>query len=627
MHFITKRHIFLILAYGLCGLGIGGWIAFFSLQIVDLSKIIHIDTAKPSILLDDEGHEWAHFGLDRGKPVNYSAIPSSIINAFLATEDRQFFTHHGISLRGIVRSILVNIWHGKFVQGASTITQQLVKLLFLYNKKTWSRKIKEQWYALIIETMYTKEQILETYLNNVYFGHGIYGIQAASRQFWNTDTTELSLAQSALLAGIVRLPNKYCPLKSPEYALKRRNIILKSMRECVMITQEEFENALNEELELQPSLEPCCAPHLKENLRMQLVQILGDEKILYSGGFIIQTTLNQKMQKSAVEVFTAECTALRTKLQMPIDGALMTIASATGAIKTLVGGYDFKTSQFNRALSTSRQIGSTIKPFVFASALADGLALQEVIEDEPTTFMLDNKAWQPRNYNKKFNGPMTRAWALARSNNIVAIKTLLAGGADKVADLAQKAGFRHKLHTYPSLALGCIDGTLEEIVGMFNIFANNGVFVSPHALVWIKNNAGEKIWHHLPVERVVVSGVIAAQIGIVLQYSFLSVYKQIHQAQVRFKTGTTNDSCTCWGVGSTPEYTTGVYIGCDDNRPMGENVYPIRTTLPIWQKFHATVPAKQLRFYVPSELKRITINKRTGQVVNSSDPDGMEIFV
>ncbi len=597
---------------------------------INFSSLERYNAGRPSILLDDEGKEWARFQLDRREPIKLSQLPRQVIDAFIAAEDWDFFNHSGISWKGIIRSILVNTYYGRKVQGASTITQQLVKLLFFDSAKTFKRKIKEQFYALLIERQFSKEQILQTYLNHVYFGCGIYGVEAASQRFWSKHAHELSIEQAATLAGIIRSPGRYCPLLYPLSCEKRRNIILRKMMRTGSITHDEFVSTQEIPLVIKDDIKAVCAPHLRETIRIFLEKRVG-KAALYGGGLRIQTTLNQYMQAVAQETFHAECVRVQQKLGKDVDGALIAIDRRTGEIKALVGGFDFATSKFNRALQARRQLGSVFKVVIFAVALQEGMSFADTEIDEPFELTLDNKIWRPNNFDKKFNGQVTLAYALSHSNNIVIIKMLLRVGVHKVIDLAKKCRIGGVFHPYPSLALGCIDTTLQEAIGMFNIFANDGMYVEPFGIVWIKNQWGTKIYKSNPEREQVISTRICGQIASVLRLGPRRVANIFGnkwiKSEVISKTGTTNDSRTCWFVGSTPDLTTAVYLGCDDNRSMGTNVYPLRTALPIWLGFNKAIDTIKKTFIFDPSLHEVVIDERTGMYATAGVRGAIPILV
>lgn len=597
---------------------------------IDFSPLERYNSDKPTIVLDDEGQEWTRFQLDKREPVTLDQLPAHLIQAFLAAEDWDFFRHSGISFKGILRSSLVNLYHGRKVQGASTITQQLVKLLFFDSKKTFERKIKEQLYALLVERQYSKEQILELYLNHVYFGCGIYGVQAACQRFWGKSVKDISIAQAALLAGIVRSPGNYCPLLYPESAQKRRNVVLRSMYKIKSINNDEYETAKAEQNEIYKPESTLFAPHLREALRIYLEEEIGHP--LYGSGLVIQTTINRDIQEKAESIFKAQCEKLNVSLHMSIDGGLISMDTKSGEIKALIGGYDYAKSKFNRALQAKRQIGSIIKPLIYAVAIREGLSFADTDLDEPFEMSQANGAvWAPHNYNDEFEGKITLAYALSHSNNIVAIKTLLKVGALPIIDMAKKCGLEGAFHTYPSLALGCVDGTLREAVGMFNVFANAGVYVEPHYIRWVKDQWGKKIFKYVPKQTIVMSPRISARVSKVLSYSLERIHRswqgQWLKCQAFSKTGTTNDSRVCWYAGSTPNYTTAVYIGCDDNKSMGQDVYPLRTAFPIWFALNQVIEQKIQQFATDPSLHEIFIDEKSGQQTYENVPGSIAIFV
>lgn len=621
--------LFFILSIAI-SFSVGAFIFFIHDYDLDLTLLLQRNTGTASIVFDDEGNELTRFQLERCEPVNLQDLPQHLVQAFVAAEDWYFFSHHGISYKGIIRSLLVNLYYAKKAQGASTITQQLVKLLFFDSQKTFARKIKEQLYAVLLEKKCTKEQILEAYLNTIYFGNGIYGVKAASKSFWSKNVEDLSIAESAVLAGVVCSPNRYCPLTYPLCAQKRRNLVLRNMVKLQFLSQEEYEKIISTPLDLLPSKNnPCCVPHVREMLRTLLEKKLGKKK-LYSGGFQIYTTINRTFQNNANALFLKRCANLRRSLKSEIDGALLCIEHSTGAIKALVGGYDFNSSKFNRATQAHRQMGSTIKPLLYAIALQDGASLTDIIVDEPLELEYAGTVWKPRNYNYKFVGPVTRAYALSHSNNIIAIKTFLSLDVQQLLLLINNCGILAPKHTYPSLALGCINATLQEITGMFAIFAHDGLFVDSYLIHSIKDSTGKKIYrHHSKPKRVLPSSIVG-QIGSVLQHS-LQRMKHIQgftlsDIQTMSKTGTTNDSRTCWYVGSTPVYTTGVFIGCDDNRSLGKNILSSRAALPLWLDFVNTLPKEKKYFIVDPSLKKTIINQKTGLLTNETDPEAVIIM-
>lgn len=626
--FIHCFTIFFIL--GLTGL-LGAFLFVTQYQVIDFSALDEYQQSIPTILLDDQGVEWARFCKDKRDPITYQDVPIAVIQAFVAAEDWQFFNHGGISFRGILRSLCVNLYYGKKMQGASTITQQLVKLLFLDSKKTFSRKIKEQLYAILIEYSYTKEQILQAYLNNIYFGCGIYGIEAAAQRFWAKHAVDLTVQEAAVLAGIVQCPNKYCPLIAPLTCERRRNQIFSKMVVRGFITHEQNELFMQEPLSVQTYLKNKeYGQYAKEAIRVFL-EAEFKKGALYTDGLVVQTTINSVMQYAAEQAFETGCKEVQDRLLLPINGALICVDNESVGIKSLVGGINFAQSQFNRAFQARRQLGSIIKSFVYAAAFENGLQPFETEIDEEIEVVYDAVSWKPKNYDKKFRGMITRAYALSCSNNIVTIKTLLKTGVDSLVKLLKSMDLDLDIIPYPSLALGCIDVTPKDAVGMFALFARKGVYKKPHLIDWVKDRWGKKIYKQERIEKQIVPWRIADQVAALLMIGTQRL-KKIWGAdwlscEVLGKTGTTNDSRTCWFAGSTPSYTTLVYMGCDDNSSMGKNIFPIETAFPVWFNFHKTVQEPMRIFSYHRSLKEEWINKKTGELVSFDDPEAIRILV
>ncbi len=595
--------------------GLGSFVFLVHSKVIDFSVLENYNPGKPSIVLDDQGKEWARFQLDRRKFVPLQEMPQSLVQAFLATEDHRFYEHYGLSIQGIIRSLCVNLYHGKKVQGASTITQQLVRLLFFDAKKTFTRKIKEQLFSLIVEFQFTKEQILETYLNHVYFNHGIYGVQAACQRFWNISVQDISVDQAAILAGMVRSPGNYSPLVSPQLTEKRRNTVLKLMEKRGFLTHETYLQARNEPIVIAQAEKDIIAPHLKEMIRVFLEDLVGKQQ-LYSGGLTIQTTLNYEIQKAAEHSFHDHITTLKNSLIPTVDGALIAISVGTGEIKALIGGYDFNTSKFNRATQAKRQMGSIFKPFVYAAAIEQGACFADTEIDEPFELVQGKQVWTPQNTNYKFIGQSTLAKALSSSNNIIAIKTLLRAGIQAVINMIARVHIHTDVKPYPSLALGCLDTNVYQAVGAFNIFANHGVYVEPHYIRWVKDALGVKIYKTDVVKERVMDSTVSGQVLRVLTLGIFRLKKTIGQqwfgGDAAGKTGTTNDSRTSWFCGSTPDITTAIYIGSDDNQSLGNKVYGSKTAFPIWFYTMKQVVRDEKHFNYHPQLQEVLVDPYTG---------------
>lgn len=612
-------HKKLLLFIVLCiGVSVGALIIFFKIKtVVDVTSIRQQIDCRPSVVIDDGGNELWRFIYEKSYPVSLAQVPQHLIDAFIASEDRDFFSHNGLSLRGIARSLLVNVYYGAKRQGASTITQQLVRLLFFGHKKTFVRKLKEQSYALLIEQQCSKQEILQAYLNNVCFGCGIFGVAAASRKFWGIEVQDLSLSQSAALAGIVRSPQAYCPLLYPRSTKKRRDVVLKKMFQQQVISFDEYEIALAQSLALVEHKEDQVGLFVREHVRVFMKKLVGKDA-LYCKGYKIKVSINKLMQQKTEQLFIAHVAQQRARLSLPIDGALITMHGASGAIKALIGGYSFFKSSFDRAQKAQRQVGSVLKVLVYVAALQQGKTFADTYIDEPFSLMFGGKVWKPRNHTRRHEGKMTLARALSHSNNIVTIKTLLDIGAQSVAQLVRMCNVSDNVCPYPSLALGCVDATLYDVVGMFNLFAYNGVYVEPYIIEWVKDSSGSIVWQHTKYQKQIVNRSVVDQVTKVLtlgmqhcsEKSSICWPKEIDAIA---KTGTTNDSRTCWFMGATPSYTTGIWLGCDDNQPLGRDVYPVDVVFPLWLAVMKKIVHPVKKFMYDDSLIEITIDPFTGR--------------
>ncbi|MEX2437648.1 MAG: PBP1A family penicillin-binding protein [Candidatus Babeliales bacterium] len=602
-------------------------------QNIDVDRLAHYQLSKPSILLDCKGAEWARFQIDWREPVRIEDIPQHVIDAFIAAEDWTFFTHTGVSVKGIIRSLLVNLYYGGKLHGASTITQQLVRLIYFDHQKTFTRKIKEQLMAFFIEQKLSKDQILQAYLNNVYLGSGIYGVNAACDRFWSKKIRDISIDEAATLAAIVKSPANYCPLLCPLSAQRRRNIILGTMYKLGFITQEQCSQAQQKAVYVRiasAEFKEILAPHFKETVR-QFVEDLVGRDALYTGGLTIATTLDSAMQRVAQSQFQKHLRRIRKELCAKADGALVTMDVKTGGIRALIGGYDFEQSQFNRALQARRQMGSIFKPIVYAAAISRGKTFADMEVDEPIKVYQNQSVWFPQNNTRQFEGSMTIARALSLSNNIIAVKTLLQVGILPTIKLAEKFRISGPCNPYPSLALGCVDITLVEAVGAFNVFAHDGMYVEPHMVSWVKDQWGNKIWKKKAVSERIIASRVAHQVAHVLSIGIERFKKRMElswfTAQAIGKTGTTNDSRTCWFSGSTPELTTSIYIGRDDNKTLGNNVYAMRTAFPIWVGMNRVLGLKKSTFTFDPSLRSVAINWKTGEEMQGDEDEATTLLV
>ncbi len=588
---------------------------------LDFSAFDAYKVAQPSIVLDDDGAELARFELDKRPPVPFDHLPEILVKAFIAAEDHTFFTHSGVSIRGIARSFLVNVYNRRVVQGASTITQQLARLMFLSYERTWYRKFREVLIAFQLERQLSKQQILELYLNNIYFGRGIYGVQTACRRIWNKNLDQITVAQAATLAAVAASARLYSPLNAPANAKRRRNIILGSMKKLGFIEPDVYNTAIEESLEIHDyAFGNGMRMYIQEWVRLWAENKWGRDA-LYGNGLKIKTTINVPIQEKAEKAFNNVVHRMRSIMGNQLNGALMSITPETGHVKALIGGYDFKQSQYNRALQARRQMGSSFKPILYALAMKAGILMDRVYVDEPMEFVMPSgSVWKPKNWNNQFDGPMTLARAITFSVNTIAIKLFLEIGAEYVIPWAKRFGITHCMTPYPSAALGTAEPTVEENVAAFNVFANNGVYVKPILIEWVKDVQGKKIYEStINSYRVIDARTNSKMVNLLSQRSVL---RKKHSPDDWFdaesitKSGSTNGAATTWYVGATPELTTALYVGRDDNKPMGSQMLAARTTFPIWAEFYKSLECKKKHFYKDPSLREVTIDWVTGEHVN-----------
>ena len=480
--FNTKISIFIVLLTGMTtGVLTGAFFAFTQ----DLPQIRTLEAFRPQAvtrIYSADKQLLAELYLEKRDPVALDSIPFYLKAALIATEDRKFYTHSGIHLKGIARALIKDILAGEFVEGASTITQQLAKTLFLTSRKTVVRKIKEAILAFQLERRYTKDEILELYLNQVYFGSGAYGVKSAAEMFFNKSVGELSLAECALIAGMPKSPSRYSPLINEDLALKRRNIVLRQMRTAGIINAVDYNQAAAEAIQLgKKSKNVTRAPYFVEYIKKHLEDVLGASR-LYKGGLSIDTTLDFKLQSAAQKAVEDGLLALEIRmgkqniLQVAPQAALIALEVKSGAILAMVGGRNFDDSSFNRATTARRQPGSAFKSIVYAYAVEQGFAQNQLILDAPIAFKRtgEDNEWRPQNFSKAFLGEITLRKALAVSQNIPAIRLLEMLGPNSVAGFAHRIGIASNLSPYLSLALGTSEVTLINLTSAYAVFPRGG---------------------------------------------------------------------------------------------------------------------------------------------------------
>ena len=692
---VFGQFIFVILL--LLSAGAGALAGLVFVYSSDLPQVRQLMDYRPDVMTElyaDDGTPIGSFALEHRVMVTYDQIPRGLIDAVLSVEDRHFESHWGVDVIGVARAALTDLLERRIAQGASTLTMQLSRMLFLSAERSFARKFQQTILAIQIERHFSKPQIFTMYANQVSLGHGNFGFAAAAQFYFGKRLEQLTLPEAALLAGLPRTPTGYSPILFPERARQRRNQVLAAMRENGKISEEESRQARATPLNLNiQRWTNNIAPYFVEDVRLFLEKKYGTE-VVQEKGLRVYTTLNVRLQRraeqalrnglqafdkrhgwrgpvenilknpptlpdgllatletyshpdwkkplqpgsllhglvlevkseyvlvrfgelaarvtkpdfawtgksSAADVFArgdvdlflvkeVKGQTLRVTLdQRPaVQGALVAIENSSGAIKAMVGGYDFEESKFNRARQAARQAGSSFKPYVYAAALLEGASPFDTIVDAPLSFPSASGVWSPHNYDEKFEGTITLLHALAESRNVPAVRLLARVGVDKVIKLCRKFGLTSRLVPNLPLALGASDLTLLEHTSAFTTFPDDGVHISPRMIERVTNYDGRVIDDFPPeVTDVLPAPIARLELSMLREVinSGTGTRAQALKRPLAGKTGTTNDFADGWFIGFSPSLTCGVWVGYDDHRELGPKEEGARVALPIWMEF------------------------------------------
>jgi len=607
------------------------WMAW--LYLFKLPSFAQLREFKPQLvtrLYARDGAPFQEYYNQRRTLVPYDQIPPYLLDALISSEDRNFFTHWGFDMRGFARALAVNLLSGSIEQGGSTVTQQLARILFLDRSQTLERKIKELLTAIKIERAYSKTEILEIYLNQYYFGHGAYGIQSASQAYFAKDARAINIQEAALLAGLLQAPSRLDPTRSMDLAIARRNTVL-----GMMVDAGNLERRLADSLKLlpielrPPDEERGDGRYFSEMARRYLEEKYGVDA-LYGGGLQVHTTLDLPAQRQAEKIVESDMTELQkwfeshhdsldtsatyleTRMVLTADGrestytkrvykrlqvAFVALDNSTGDILALIGGRDFDSSKFNRAVQARRQAGSAFKPIVYTAAIDNGFKPTDIFYDSPIVLTLGGKEWRPHNYDDKFLGPMTLRQGLADSRNLVAIKLMGADRSDHAITpeqaifYARRMGITTPLAPFPSLAIGAGDVIPIELIAAFTVFPNGGILVRPRYITRITDRQGTVLEQSAPVREEVLS----AQTAFIMTSMLQSVMDEGTGGSARWrfgfrwpaggKTGTTDFAVDTWFIGFSPYITCGIWIGFDDKTSTGDTRSGSTNALPVWAQF------------------------------------------
>jgi len=522
---------------------------------------------QPNItLLDKDGHIIGHRGPHVGKPYRLEDMPDYVPAAFLAIEDERFYQHTGIDRKAIFRAFFENTKAGRKVQGASTLTQQLVKNMVLTPEKTYRRKFQEMWLSNEMEHVLSKPEILSLYLNRIELGNRAFGVEAAAQRYFGKSISAVNLAEAAMLASLPKAPSRYDPSKNYDLAWGRAQLVLQKMFTNDIITHQELRDAETTPPVIikdhEEAIKPALIGHVFDMISERAQELIGsDHKDL-----VIKTTLDPVLQQSAHDTLAKNLTRY-SKNKKVNNGAVASIDTRTGAIRALIGGQDYTQSKFNRAVQAKRQPGSAFKAFVYAAALEDGFTPGTVRIDQPTEIA----GWAPENYTKRYRGPMTLRESLKLSINTIAAQIGAEIGPEKIARLAKRFGIHTPLRPNYSIALGSSEVNLVELTAAYMVFANEGVKRSPHLIEAIKTTSGTTLYTRRKItpERVYAIP-YARQMTTILRdviETGTGHGAQLGSRQAAGKTGTSQDYRDAWFIGFTAQYTTGVWLGNDDNSP------------------------------------------------------------
>lgn len=723
-----------------------GLLWYYAQDLPELSQLQNYQPSLVTQVYSSDKQLIGQFFIERRILTPLAQIPEHLRRAVIAVEDVRFFEHPGLDYIGILRAAWTNLRRGGKVEGASTITQQLARSLFLSSERTFDRKVRELVLAYKMELVSTKEQILETYLNQIYFGQGAYGVASAAQSYFGKDLAGLTVAEAAFLAGLPKSPNHFSPFKNYARAKKRQEHVLARMEEAGFLTSAQREEALAEPLSFRRPGSEQTAPYFVEYVRQLLVAKYG-EAMVYKGGLRIKTTLNLGMQraaeaafktglreldkrqgwrgplrtvdpatltmgnqpvatidqpvvagdereavvtKSGKDLFWVQIGNVSAKLlyddmawakkrltgpdmakdvavaptpkqvlkpgdvievkikkidkeqvyvqleQTPlVEGGLIALDPDKGAIRAMVGGYDFNRSEYNRAIQAHRQPGSAFKPIIYATAINQGMSPASVVLDAPVVYeqVEEEKTWKPENYGKRFHGMVSLRDALAHSHNLATVRLLDKVGIKNVIEFARQVGITSPLSADLSLGLGSSSVGLLELTSAYGVFLNQGNRAEPFAIISVTDNAGEVLEQEDVRTQEVLSKetayLITNMMEDVVQKGTGQAAKSLGRP-IAGKTGTTNDFINAWFIGGTPNLVSGIFVGFDDRRSLGETESGAHAALPIWINFMKealkTLPVAP--FTIPEGITFVKVDPSTGLLNSEQEdqPGNVEIF-
>ncbi|MBD3404100.1 PBP1A family penicillin-binding protein [candidate division GN15 bacterium] len=627
----------------------------YQIYQTDLPSFTQLHNIEPNLktkVFDRNGDLLKEFYSENRALTPFSDMPEPLIEMLMATEDREFYDHWGINVRRAAIVAVNNLLKMEIEAGASTITQQLSRMLFLNRRQTLERKIKEALTAIKLERTYSKNEILEMYLNQYYFSRGAYGIAAASHLFFDKQPSELDLNDCAIIIGLLKGPNINSPLNNPDKALQARNRVLHSYLTYGAIDRPTYDSLRSQPLEISPPKEEAgTAPFFTEWVRQHILETYGED-VLYSGGLKVYTTLDAGLQAEAEAALEKQLAKIQERIEntyslnntaytetvpdtvdefgdpirqyKQIQGAQVAIDNSNGDIVSLIGGRNWETTKYNRAVQgTGRPPGSAFKPFIYTAAVDNGFRTTEIIDDNPIVLDIPGaKQWRPHNYDSKFLGPITLRDGIRLSRNLVAIRLMLRINPEEPIFYARRMGITTPLEPVPSLALGVSDVRPVELVSAYSTFPNQGIHIPYRFIYKIVDRYGRVLEDNTAIRK---EEVLSAQTAYIMVDLMKSVVESGTGRGARWrgftrpaggKTGTSQSFCDNWFVGYTPQITSGVWIGFDDRTSIGRGQDGATNGVPVWTQFmlaaHDTLPIRE--FEEPEGLVHLDVCLESGEL-------------
>jgi penicillin-binding protein 1A len=591
---IIKLSIVILMLPALLGVGLAYSLVNF-LEIPDVKDLATYGPRSATRLYADDGALFAELFIEKRIPVPLRDMPDRLKLAFIAIEDVRFYKHSGFDLRGIARAFYRNIRKQGLTEGASTITQQLARNLFLTPTKSMKRKIEEIILAINIERNYSKDEILNLYLNLIYLGEGAYGVEAASFTYFDKRAKELSLAEAATLAALTKSPSRSSPFKNAPRAVGRRNLVLKKMLEAGFIKQDEYAKAVNDRLALAPfKIHEKKSGFFIEHTKQALEEYFPQQEEIFSNGLNVRTTINLKMTDFGYEAIEKGLKLYKDRnpkaVNLP-EVALIAMEIKTGEIKVLIGGRDFAASPYNRATQAKRQPGSAFKPIIYLAALTEGFSPDFFLRDEPISYVdpWTQEVWQPRNYNNEYHGDVPMRRALELSLNTATVRLLEKVGVSRVVNLAKRLHINSNYAANLSLALGSTEVSPLELATAYAAIARGGTYIASRTIRNLLTNQGEELYHEAEEEQVVPQEtaykLVDMMRGVIRRGTAAKAARMPYA--LAGKTGTTNDFRDAWFVGFSPNLLCLVWVGYDRDTFLGKRESGSTTALPIWMEFMA----------------------------------------